>query len=300
MTSTLVAATPASAAPISTKDQAGPQVVCTSAKPGLADQLTHDIRTVVTSPEVTGSTSIALYDRVTRTSCTYDADRQHDSASAVKVIVLGALLRQTQDEHRALTDTERTLTTKMITESDNDATTTLWKQLGLDRIREFLRLADMQRTVPDPDGYWGLTQINATDQLTLMKLFTASNPVLVDDSRTYALDLMNKVIPSQRWGVPAGAPSGATVHVKNGWLQRTGGGWRVHSVGAFTGQGHDYGIAVLTSDHASMQAGVDVIENLARKVHADLNGTQVITSQKLRSRTLPTVSDGSLVPENAR
>ncbi|MFK0296115.1 serine hydrolase [Streptomyces sp. NPDC090442] len=255
---------------------------------------------MVNSPDAKGHTSVALYDRTTKTSCTFDADRQHDSASVVKTIVLGALLRQVQDEHRALREAERTLATKMITASDNDSTTALWKQLGLTRIKEFLRLAGMRHTVPDPDGYWGLTQINAADQLTLMELFTATNSVLEDDSRAFALDLMNQVIPAQRWGVPAGAPSGARVHVKNGWLQRTGGGWRVHSVGAFTGGDYDYGLVVLTSDHASMSAGVGVIEGLARRIHADVNKTPASAGHSLRSRSLPTTSDGSRVPESGR
>ena len=245
-------------------------------------------------------TSVALYDRVTETTCTYDADRQYDSASVVKTIVLGTLLRQAQDENRELTPAQRELATQMITRSDNDATTALWKQLGLDRIKSFLRLAGMKRTVPDEEGYWGLTQVNATDQLTLMKLFTSGNPVLNKHSRAIALDLMSRVIPSQRWGVPAGAPGGVTVHVKNGWLQRTGGGWRVHSVGAFTGGGHDYGLAVLTADHDSMPAGVQAIEGIARKVHADLNGAAAKSDSVARSQNLPTASDGSLVPVHGR
>ncbi|MCZ1019058.1 serine hydrolase [Streptomyces noursei] len=257
LSSILVAAAPASAAPVSSNGRTAPHVVCTSDKPGLADRLTQDISTLVSSRYTKGHTSIALYDRTTKTSCTYDADRRHDSASVVKVIVLGALPRQVQDEHRDLTGAERALATKMITRSDNDATTVLWKKLGLGRIKEFLHLAGMKHTVPDPDGYWGLAQINASDQLTLMALFTATNSVLDDAYRAYALDLLNRVIPAQRWGVPAGAPSGARVHVKNGWLQRTGGGWRVHSVGAFTGHGHDYGLVVLTSDHADMAASVN-------------------------------------------
>ena len=42
---------------------------------------------------------------------------------------------------------------------------------------------------------------------------------------------MSQVIPAQRWGVPAGARPGVTVHVKNGWLPdpRL---WVVNSIGA--------------------------------------------------------------------
>ncbi|MCB5910416.1 serine hydrolase [Streptomyces pinistramenti] len=296
----MATASPASAMPVTGAEQPRPQVSCTSAKTGLATQLGKDIKAVVEDAALKGRVSVALYDRTTGTRCAFNADQQYDSASAVKVIVLGTLLRQAQDEHRDLTASERTLATNMITTSDNDATTTLWKQLGLARISGFLHLAGMEHTSPDPDGYWGLTQINASDQLRLMALLTSANSVLDDGHRACALDLLNRVIPSQRWGVPAGAPSDATVHVKNGWLQRTGGGWRVHSVGAFTGQGHDYGLVVLSADNTDMPASVAVIENIARKVHTDLNGSVSGPRKAQRRQALPSTSDGSLVPDGNR
>lgn len=60
------------------------------------------------------------------------------------------------------------------------------------------------------------------------------------------------------------------MHVKNGWLPRATHGWRVHSIGAFTDNGHDYGIAVLTEDNGSQGQGISTIEAVARAVHADL------------------------------
>ncbi|PVE05899.1 serine hydrolase [Streptomyces scopuliridis] len=296
----LATACPASALPATDAEQPRSEVSCTSDKAGLANRLREDIQAVVEDATLTGRVSVALYDRTTGTKCAFNADQWYDSASVVKVIVLGALLRRAQNENRDLTSSERTLTTKMITASDNDATTTLWKRLGLARISDFLRLAGMEHTTPDPDGYWGLTRINAADQLRLMELLTSVNSVLDDDRRAYALGLMNQVIPAQRWGVPAGAPSEATVHVKNGWLQRSSGGWRVHSVGAFTGQGHDYGLAVLTADNTGMPASVAVIENIARRVHADLNGTTLVPLQEQHRQDLPDTSDGSLVPDGNR
>ncbi|MFE4645334.1 serine hydrolase [Streptomyces sp. NPDC056730] len=293
-------ASPASAISGTGAEPPRSEVSCTSDKTGLASRLTEDIKAVVEDAALKGRVSVALYDRTTGTNCAFNADQQYDSASVVKVIVLGTLLRQAQDENRDLTSSEQTLATNMITASDNDSTTTLWKQLGLARISDFLRLAGMEHTAPDLEGYWGLTQINAADQLRLMGLLTASNPVLDDDRRAYALGLMNQVIPAQRWGVPTGAPDGATVHVKNGWLQRSSGGWRVHSVGAFTGQGHDYGLAVLTADNTDMPASVAVIENIARVVHADLNGTTLAPLREQRRQALPTTSDGSLVPDGDR
>jgi hypothetical protein len=102
--------------------------------------------------------------------------------------------------------------------------------------------------------------------------------VLSDNSRAYILKLIGNVISSQRLGTPAGAPSGVSVHVKNGWLQRATHGWRVHSVGTFNGRGHDYMITVLTQDNSTMDYGVTTIQNVARAIHRDLVPTTSTTS----------------------
>lgn len=248
-----------------------PRVSCTSATGGLAATLTRDITAALSSRASTAA--VALYDRVTGTRCTVNASAHFDSASVVKVTVLGSLLRQAQESHRQLTSREVSLTTAMITRSDNAATTALWSQLGVTRVKHFLSLAGMTQTTPGADGYWGLTQITAGDQLKLMALLTSDNTVLTPASRGYALGLMNRVISGQRWGVPTGAPVGVTVHVKNGWLSRATHGWRINSVGAFTGGGHDYALVVLSQDNSSMDYGIGTVEAVARKVHHDLAPT---------------------------
>jgi beta-lactamase class A len=245
-----------------------PTVTCSSAKSGLAKKLTTDITAALKGRNST--TAVALYDRSTSTTCTYRSSTKYDSASVVKATVLAALLRQAQEANRALTTREKTLATAMITKSDNDATTTLWKQVKVNGVQHFLTLAKMTSTTPGANGSWGLTQITAGDEVKLLKLLTASNTVLTTASRTYELGLMNKVISSQRWGVPAGAPSNATVQVKNGWLSRATHKWRVHSIGAFTGKGNDYGIVVLSQDDSTMSYGITSIERIARAIHSDL------------------------------
>ncbi|MET8417164.1 serine hydrolase [Streptomyces sp. NPDC005134] len=246
----------------------GSKVVCTSGKPGLASRLSHDIAGALSGRQDTSA--LALYDRITGTTCELRADTHFDSASVVKVTVLGALLRQAEEAHRKLTPQEVKLTTAMITKSDNDATSALWHQIGSAGFKKFLALADMRHTVPGSGGSWGLTQITAGDELRLMQLLTTENSVLTATSRAYALDLMEHVTTGQRWGVPAGSPASATVHVKNGWLPRATDGWRVHSVGAFTGSGHDYGMTVLSSGNLTMDYGIATIEEAARVIHRDL------------------------------
>jgi beta-lactamase class A len=266
----LFAAAPARASTAdATATVGGSQVKCTSQRPGLAARLSKDIAGALHGRD--RATALALYDRTTGTSCSFRADTAFDSASVVKVTILGALLRQTMEQHRALTAHEVELATAMITKSDNDATNALWHQIGHAGIQHFLSLAGMGDTVPGPKGYWGHTQVTAGDQLKLLRLLTSDNSVLDRDTRTYALRLMNRVVPEQRWGTPAGAPATATVQVKNGWLPRDTHGWRVHSVGAFTGGGHDYGLVVLSQDNRTMADGVTTIEGAARAVNRDLN-----------------------------
>lgn len=270
----LCAATPAQAstadaASTATATVGGSQVKCTSQRPGLAARLSKDLAGALHGRD--RAAALALYDRTSATSCSFRADTAFDSASVVKVTILGALLRQTMEQHRALTAREVELTTAMITKSDNDATNTLWHQIGHTGIQHFLTLAGMRDTVPGPKGYWGHTQVTAADQLKLLRLLTSDNSVLDRHARTYALRLMNRVVPEQRWGTPAGAPATATVQVKNGWLPRDTHGWRVHSVGVFTGGGHDYGMVVLSQDNRTMDDGVATVEGAARAVNRDLN-----------------------------
>ncbi|MFJ5216941.1 serine hydrolase [Streptomyces sp. NPDC088354] len=248
---------------------ATPQVTCASGKAGLAAKLQRDITASLKGR--TALTALSLHDRTTNTVCTLRADQRFDSASTVKVTVLATLLWDATKHARYLTARETGLANKMITQSDNDATSALWKQLGPTKIKGFLSAAGMNHTVPGAGGYWGLTQITAGDEQKLLDLVTAHNRVLNDNARTYTLKLMNRVIASQRWGTPAGAPATAVVHVKNGWLSRATHGWRVHSLGAFTGGGHDYSVAVLTHDNNTMASGISTIEAVARAVHKDLS-----------------------------
>jgi hypothetical protein len=199
--------------------------------------------------------------------CWLNSSQHFDSASVVKVTILGALLRKAQDQRRDLTRTEAALARAMITRSDNDAASALWAELGRSYLQHFLHLAGMTHTTLGPGAAWGLTQITAYDEGPLLRLLQDKNTALDAAARDYALSLMAQVIPSQRWGVPAGL----TVHVKNGWLPLIPHGWRIHSIGCFTGGTGDYGIVVLTQDNPTMAYGIATIEAIAKVIKHALN-----------------------------
>ncbi len=244
--------------------------ICTSAAhPGLAARLSGEITAALRGRSSVAG--LAVDDPVTGLTCRLHPDWHFASASVVKVTILSALLRKLQQEHRSLTAEQRELATEMITVSDNDAASALWAQTGRPALQHFLDLAGMRETELGPGGYWGLTQITAHDELTLLELLTSNNAVLTAASRSYVLGLMARVVSYERWGVPAGAPTGLTVHVKNGWLPLPAHGWRINSIGSFSGHGSDYMIVVLTMDNPTMAYGVDTVQDVAEVINRALN-----------------------------
>src|SRR5580658_11003487 len=249
---------------------AASSAICwSSSHASLAAGLSRDIESALRGR--VSAVAVGVEDPGEGLQCWLNASEHFDSASVVKVTILGALLYRTQAWHKSLTRTEVAQARAMITESDNDAASDLWTDVGRSFLQHFLDLAGMTHTFLGPGIYWGLTQITAADEMRLLRLLVTKNTVLDTSSRDYALGLMAEVIPSQRWGVTAGAPRGLTAHVKNGWLPLATHGWRIHSIGDFTGRGGGYSIVVLTQDNPSMSYGIDTIEAIAKEINRDLN-----------------------------
>jgi beta-lactamase class A len=248
---------------------ASPAICASSSHPALAARIGRAIATARRSR--VSFVAVEVDDPGAGLLCRLDSASHFDSASVVKATILGSLVRRAQQQHRSLTRTERALAWAMITRSDNNAASALWANLGRARLQHFLNLARMTHTVLGPGGAWGLTRITAADETRLLWLLLTANRVLGTSARDYALALMADVIPAQRWGVPAGAPRSLVVHVKNGWLPLAPYGWRINSIGGFTGHGSRYSIVVLTQDNPTMAYGVGTVEAIARAVNRDLN-----------------------------
>ncbi|MBO0870170.1 MAG: serine hydrolase, partial [Micromonosporaceae bacterium] len=213
--------------------------------------------------------AVAALDLSTGTTFAYNAAVRFETASIVKVDILAALLLQRQDEDTAggeaeLTADLRTLATRMITQSDNDAATDLYNQVGdaagLARANRTLGLRDTT-----PANSWGLTTTTVADQLQLLRAVSRPGP-LAAANRAYILDLMSKVEGDQRWGVPAAAGDHATaVYVKNGWLSLSDDGnlWIINSIGRIVEPGHDWLVVVLSNQNATMDAGIDLVQATA-------------------------------------
>lgn len=169
----------------------------------------------------------------------------------------------------------------MIELSDNDAATDLWDSAdGAAGIGSFNSSVGLTATTPSPcvecSGFpwpgWGLTTTTPSDQIALLRLLVEPSSLLNATEQQYALNLMESVVPSERWGVTGGVPSGVTIALKNGWLplNTADTDWQVNSIGWVSGDGRDYLLAVMTTGDPTEQYGIDTIDGLSTMIWASL------------------------------
>ncbi len=197
------------------------------------------------------------------------------TASIVKVDVMATLLSESTAKAEPLTATDQTLLLNMIEYSDNTAATTLWNTVGgPSAIKSFDLQVGMTDTTPSlcltcagfPWPGWGLTTTTAADQLALLRTIVLPNTLLSNAQRAYALQLMQAVTPSERWGISEGLSSGTVVALKNGWVPLGPNDWQIDSVGWVHGAGRNYLIAVLTTMNPTEDYGIQTIDQISGMV----------------------------------
>jgi len=209
--------------------------------------------------------SVSVLNVDTGQSLTYGTGA-FDTASVVKVDILAALLHQHERAGTELSEAEQALATAMIERSDNDAATTLFEavggEAGLEAFDDEIGLTD---TDVGSNGSWGLTQTTSADQVSLLQVVLGDDSVLSPASRAYARTLMSNVVDSQRFGVSAAADDPDDAALKVGYLQRsTTGRWDVTSTGEIESGGHTYVLTVLSDGNVSFDAGVALVDEVAR------------------------------------
>jgi hypothetical protein len=209
--------------------------------------------------------SVAVLDKKTGERYSFRGSERYETASVVKVQVLACLLLTAQDDERDLSSTELSLAKRMIRQSDNDATTSLFSRLGsssaISRCNKRLGLTQTRVS-----SSWGLTRTTVNDQVKLLAALVDSKGPLNAGSRKLAFTLMSTVADDQDWGVPVVGAAGEKTTVKNGWLPRSteGGRWIINTVGRVTGGDTDVSIAVLSHGNGSMAGGIRVVEKAAK------------------------------------
>jgi len=277
----VAAAMPATAA--AGRVAAAASSICRSAKhPKLAARISKGIAAALAG-RADSFVGIAASDAAEGLTCKLRETDHFYAASVIKVTIISALLRKVGGP-AAMTRAQHDLAYQMITQSSNSAAQKLWEEVGIGHVQDFLNAAGMPHTVLN--DAWGLTLLTPQDELTLLDVLTTKGNVLSNSSRGYVLWLMSKVIPSERWGVSADAPSDVTVHIKNGWLPYPkAADWRINSIGAFTGTGIAYQIVILTGPPDGRgqgeSYGIQTIQAAAAVINRDLAGKRAPSSAVL-------------------
>ncbi|HVO55975.1 MAG TPA: serine hydrolase [Solirubrobacterales bacterium] len=166
------------------------------------------------------------------------------AASVFKVMLLAALLRKRHDS--GLSPTDRALLGPMIRRSDSVAATTVRNIVGRRRIERLARVAGMRDF--HYEWVWGESRTSPRDEAEFMYRLRSYIP---GRYRHYAMGLLARIVPSQRWGVGRVAPPGWRLFFKGGWGSGSG---RVDHQVALLERGHrKLAIAVFTQfdpDHA--------------------------------------------------
>lgn len=231
-----------------------------------------------------GQITAAVYDKRTGRTWVFHRGVRQDTASIVKVEIMGTALWEAQ-HGRPVSSAERALMAPMIENSDNNAATQLLADVGgPGAVQRFDRRAGLSDTTPSRLRYipgttlpgWGLTKTTAFDEVRLVSRFAYPNSVLTTANRQYGLILMEHVESDQAWGVSGGnygLLSGATVALKNGWLPHqlaTDSDWQINSIGWISGNGRNYVLAVLTDHNPSEAYGIETIDTIAHSIYAEL------------------------------
>ena len=214
-----------------------------------------------------GQTTAAAYDYVAGKWYFFNNGAHRFDASIAKADILETLLHRSRG---ALNSYQKSLATRMIEYSDNTAADALWIQINKGAgLTAYNQKAGLTHTVTDSlageSMYWGLTRTEAVDQVQLLRRLAQPNSLLSDSSRSYQLYLMRHVTACQRWGVPYGVPSTASVAVKNGWLDVHDWyhNWEINTIGYVHGNGKRYLVAILSQHNPDMYYGVTTVDRVA-------------------------------------
>jgi Beta-lactamase enzyme family len=210
-----------------------------------------------------GRVSFALIDQRGRFHG-YRPDAVVHAASLLKPMLLVAYVREPSVRSRPLTPWERSVLDPMIRRSNNAAAETMIGLVGGDGLRRVARLARMTdfRFVP---WHWGHSETTARDQA---RFFYRIQSLLPRRHRTYALGLLERIVPSQRWGFGRIEHPGWRLYFKGGWSEGTG---RVdHQAGLLTSGSWRVALAVTIRFNPSHSYGKRTLRGLAERLVARL------------------------------
>ncbi len=211
------------------------------------------------------NTGAVVYDVTRGQYYTYNPGSQFIMASSAKVPIMLTFLTMTESQGREPNDEENYLLTTMIENSDNDSAQALFDEIGgAGPMDSFMQSVGIPGLSADPDA-WGWSTVSPMAMVRLLTLLQQGK-VLNAQDRALALNLMKNIESDQQTGVGDTAPSGATVAMKDGWVNGPDGQWAMNSSGIVTVGGETYIIAVYTQEEDTLDAGWAITRQVCGQV----------------------------------
>jgi hypothetical protein len=237
--------------------------VTTSSAPSRIEDPFHSASLAAYLATRADNVTAALYNVATHQTYLYRPGILQVTASMEKIDILAVLLWEHQNSHTPLTAQEQSLATKMIEYSDNTAAESLWVTIGqLPTVTEFNK--DLKYTQSITNWDWGKFDTDPRDQLQLLKTVLFPNHYLDPASQQYEQNLMENVVDYERFGIPTGVPTAATVGVKNGWYPETTTGWQINTAGYVHLRKTYYLAVIMTASNPSEAYGKEVVDRVAQ------------------------------------
>jgi hypothetical protein len=211
----------------------------------------------------------AIFDVTRKRFYPYNASHQFYMASSVKVPIMLTLLAHLEAARREPNDQEMSLLTTMIENSNNESAQALFDEIGgapaLDKFMRSVGIADFSA---DAD-HWGYSTISPLAMVNLLTLLHAGK-ILTAGDRQMAINLMENIESDQQIGVGDTTPTGATVAMKDGWVQAPDYLWAMNSSGIVTWHHETYIISVYSQENSSLELGQQLAEHVCQAAAAAL------------------------------
>ncbi len=247
-----------------------PATAITFSNPGLNvvptasfDVLSPDLAQYLASQG--NNAAAVVYDATRRQYYTYNPDGQFIMASSAKVPIMLTFFTMTESQGREPDGDEMYLLTTMIENSNNDSAQALFDVIGgAPAMSNFMQSVGVPGLRPDPDA-WGWSTVSPMAMVRLLTMLH-DGKVLNAQDRATALNLMENIESDQQTGVGDTAPQGATVAMKDGWVQGPDGLWAMNSSGIVTVGHETYIIAVYTQEQNTLDSGWAITRQVCGKV----------------------------------
>ncbi|HEX8742211.1 MAG TPA: serine hydrolase [Thermoleophilaceae bacterium] len=219
---------------------------------------TPDVK-VAESYAATRRGSISFAVRVEGRLYGYRTTRTVPGASVMKAMFMVAYLNHPSVRDRALGERDMDLLRPMITRSDNVTATRIRDFVGNWRLRRLAKRAGMTRF--RTAAIWGHSLIDAAGQA---RFFERIDEFVPERHRATALDLLESIVPSQRWGVGRVQPDGWRLYFKGGW--GSGSGAVDHQVALLRRGEHRVALAIMTTSNGSHAYGKETLRGVAKRL----------------------------------